>query len=60
MHAQISLVTKFQLKLTSLIFWIKFDQKVHCQSKTEGIKFHLKFQISVGIKFHLKLTTLKF
>ena len=31
----ISLSTKFQLKIITLIFWAKFAQKEHSRSKTE-------------------------
>ena len=34
-HIQISLSTKFQLKLTILLFWTKFTQKGYFRLKTE-------------------------
>ena len=40
LHIQISLGTKFQLKLEILIFWTKFVQKGYFRSKTENIEHH--------------------
>ena len=37
LHIRISLGTKFQLKLTNLIFWTKFAQKGCFRSKTEKL-----------------------
>ena len=37
MHIQISLGTKFQLKLTILLFWTKFAQKGCFRSKTKKV-----------------------
>ena len=34
--------TKFQLKLTNLVFWTKFDQKEYFQSKTEKMHFSVR------------------
>ena len=42
---QISLGTKFQLKLTILIFWTKFAQKGYFQSKTEKVNSTTEFCI---------------
>ena len=45
LHIRISLFTKFQLKLTILIFWTKFVQKGYFQSKTEKVNITIKFCI---------------
>ena len=45
LHVQISLCTKFQLKLTTLIFWTKFAQKVYLRSKTEKVNIAIEFRI---------------
>ena len=37
LHVQITLSTKFQLKLTILIFWTKFVQKRYSRLKTEKV-----------------------
>ena len=37
--------TKFQLELTVLIFWIKFDQKWYFQFKTEKVSTAIEFCI---------------
>ena len=37
LHIRISLNTKFQLKVTILLFWTKFAQKVHFLCKTEKV-----------------------
>ena len=44
MHTRVKLSTKFQLKLTILIFWIKFAQKVYLRSKTEKFHFCVRSQ----------------
>ena len=62
-HIQISLATKFQLKLTILFFWTKFWPK-NCifdlKWKSEHHHWILHIWISLGIKFQLKLTILIF
>ena len=57
---QISLGTKFQLKLTILIFWTKFAKKGIFGLKQESERHHwiLHIQIRLGTKFQIKLTTL--
>ena len=55
LHIQISLGTKFQLKLTILIFSINFVWKGYFY-KTEHHHCIHHIQISLGIKFWLKLT----
>ena len=45
LHIQISLGTKFQLKLTILIFWAKFAQKEYLQWKTEKVNITIEFWI---------------
>ena len=60
---RISLGTEFQLKLTILIFWVKFAQKEYLQSKTEKSEHYhwiLHIRISRGTKFQLKPTILMF
>ena len=61
---RISLGTKFQLKLTILIFWTNITQKGYFRSKKEkkGEQHHwiLHIRLSLGIKFPLKLPTLIF
>ena len=51
-HVQISLSTKFQLKLENLIFWTKFSQKEYFQSQMEKKRITMEFWI-----FELALTT---
>ena len=61
LHIQISLDTKFQLKLTTLMFWTKFAAKRYFLSKSKKSEQHhwvLQIPISLGIKFQLKLTIL--
>ena len=63
LHIRISLGTKFQLKLTVLIFWTKFAQKRVFPIENRKSEQHhgiLLIRISLGIKFHLKLTILIF
>ena len=45
LHIQISLGTKFPLKLTILNFWTKFTQKGHFQSKMEKLNITIEFSI---------------
>ena len=45
LHIWIRLGTKFQLKLTVFIFWIKFAQKGFFPSKTEKVKATIEFCI---------------
>ena len=45
LHIQISLDTKFQLKLKILIFWTKFAQNGYFQSKSEKMNTTIKFCI---------------
>ena len=55
--------TKFQLKLTILIFWIKFSPKRVFSIKNRKSEHHhwiMHIQISLGTKFQLKLTILIF
>ena len=47
-----SLGTKFQLKLTILIFWNKFIQKGYFRSKTEKIVFP---RASMVVAYYIKL-----
>ena len=63
LHIRIILGTKFQFKLTILIFLTKFFQKGRFQSKTEKKERHrwvLHIRISLGTKFELKLIILIF
>ena len=63
LHIQISLGTKFLLKLTISFFWIKFAQKgflLVLNRKSEHKHWILQVQISLGNKFQLKLTSLIF
>ena len=68
LHIQISIGTKFDLKLTLLNFWTKLMQKEYFQSKKylrfiKSIKkYHqiLNIQINLGSKFHLQQTILSF
>ena len=43
LYIWISLGTKFQLKLTILIFWTKFAQKGFFRSKAEEVKVTIEF-----------------
>ena len=43
LYIWISLDMKFQLKLTILIFWTKFTQKVYFQSKKEKVNITIDF-----------------
>ena len=55
----ISLSTKFQLKLTILIFWTKFVKIAYFWSKTEKSKqghWIMHIWINLGTKFQLRLT----
>ena len=45
MDIRISLGTKFQNKLTILIFWTKFARKGYSHSKTEKVNITSKFCI---------------
>ena len=45
LHIWVSPGTKFQLKLTILIFWTKFAQKGYFQSKSEKMNTTIKFCI---------------
>ena len=57
MHIEISLGTKFQLKLTILIFWTKFFLKRYFRPKTEKMSSTTEFCIfELGTKLQLKLT----
>ena len=63
MHIRIRLDTKFQLKLTTLIFWTKFASKKVFSVENAKSKHHywiLHIQISTGTKFKLRLTILIF
>ena len=42
---QINTGTKFQLKLTILIFWTKFSQKAYCWLKAEKLNIIIEFCI---------------
>ena len=62
-YIEISPGTKFQLKLTILIYWAKLHQKGYFRSKTENVNSAIEFlhiRISLGSKFQLKLTNLSF
>ena len=59
----ISLDTKFQLKLTILIFWTKFTHGVFLEKKnrkSEHKHWNMNIQINVDIKLQFKLTILFF
>ena len=45
LHIRISLTTKFQNKLTILIFWTKVAQKAYFPSKTEKLNITTEFCI---------------
>ena len=45
LHIRISLGTKFQLKVTILIFWTKFSRKVCFRSKTGRVNTTIEFCI---------------
>ena len=45
MHVPISLVNKFQLKLTILIFWNKFAQKEEFRLETKNVNITIEFSI---------------
>ena len=45
LHIWISQSTKSKLKLTILIFWIKFTHKFYFRSKTEEVNIPIKFYI---------------
>ena len=62
LHIQISLGTKFQLKLMILIFWNKFARKGCFLSKAKSKHYHwiLHIRISLGPKFQLKMTIFVF
>ena len=55
--------TKFQLKLTIVIFWTKFTRKGYLRSKTEKTEQHhwiVHIWIRLATEFHFKLRTLTF
>ena len=57
LHIRISLDTKFQLKLTILIFWTKFTQKKLFLAQNRKSKHHpwiLHTRIDLATKFQLK------
>ena len=57
LHIRISLDTKFQLKLTILIFWTKFTQKKLFLAQNRRSKHHpwiLHTRIDLASKFQLK------
>ena len=57
MHSWISLGTKFQPKLTILIFWSKFARKGYFRSKTEISEYHhwiMRIWIGLVTEFHSK------
>ena len=63
MHIRTSLGTRFQLKLTVLIFWTKSAQKVYSRSKAKKVNNTIEFCISELLLvpgFSFKLTTLNF
>ena len=62
LHIWISLGTKFQFKLTILVFWPNLQNKVLPISnwKIDHPYWVLHFWISTGTKFQLKLTILRF
>ena len=43
MHLRISLGTKFQLKLTIVIFWTKFTQKGYFWQETEKVNNNIEY-----------------
>ena len=45
LRIQISLGTKFQLKLTTLVFWTKFSKKMCFWSKTKKKDINIKFYV---------------
>ena len=49
-YIQISLATKFQLKLTGLIFLTKFSQKSYFRSKSEKLNMTMEFCILELVK----------
>ena len=57
LHIQISLSTKFQLKLKIVIFRTKFAQKGYFQSQTEKmsitIELHINFQLRLTVSIIL-------
>ena len=55
MHIEISLATKFHLKLTLLNFWIKLTQKEYFRTKkNENYHRILRIQINLDSKFQLQ------
>ena len=62
LYIWINLGAKFQLKLTILSFWTKFDQKGVSSKKPKNEHPHwiLHVQIGQGTKFQLKLTIFNF
>ena len=62
LHIQIILGTKFQPKLTILIFWTKFAEKGFFQSTKERVNTTIEFRKFelVATKFQVKLTILIF
>ena len=60
MHIQISLGTKFPLKLTILIFWTKFTSISSQNEEKRTSPWNYGYLISLSTKFQLKLTILSF
>ena len=62
MHIQISLCTKFRLKLTLLNFWIKLTQKGYFRTKKihENYLRILHIEINLDFKFQLQQAILIF
>ena len=61
MHIEVSLATKFRLKLTLLNFWVKLTQKEYLQTKkNENYHRILHIQINLDSKFQLQQTILTF
>ena len=58
-HIQISVGNKFQLQLTSLIFWQIYPKRVF-PVKNEKSEHQMHIRISLYSEFHLRLTTLIF
>ena len=50
LHIWFSLGTKFQLKLTTLIFWTKVAQKGYFRSKTEKVDSAIEFYVFELVK----------
>ena len=64
MLTQVSLGSKYELKLTVLIVWIKYAQKKYTWSKTEKVNSTIEFciveLISLSTKFYFKQIILNF